>query len=113
MRILRHLSGNWAKFNAKSKQIALELICELVQRGAHLRIQDEEDHFNIVSIFDSVRKDLRESMTAWRLQKMVKKRRAGERTKVKGHSKCPLPLKQPKMRESQGPFAKLLVWMPW
>lgn len=64
---LRQLSQNWMKLNLQSKQIAYDIICELVQRGAHIHIQDEEDHLLITSSFAFVRNKLEEPITAWRL----------------------------------------------
>jgi hypothetical protein len=78
---LRHLYPNWAKLNAQSKQIALDLIGELVHRRANIRVYNEEEHLGKFSVFDFVRNTLGEPLTARRLREMVKRRQESERAK--------------------------------
>lgn len=110
---LRHLYRGWTTFNAQSKQIALDIVCELVQRGAHVRVQDEEDHLGSISVFNFVRNQLGEPTTAWRLKDIVKTRQKGERANGESHLRRSESLEPPITRQPKGRFAGLLEWTKW
>lgn len=112
---LRHLAQNWSNFSGQSKQIALDIICELVQRGAHIRfrIQDEDEQGATISIFEFVRNELGEPITAWRLKEIVKRRQEVDRISQECHSESSKSSNPPNIWKPQGRFARLLAWTKW